>query len=203
MNAPAQNVVIVNYTWPICVVIFAIILLKDVFSMKKIFALVLSFVGVYIVTTKGDLLNFFVTYDKGILFALAGAICYALFSVLGKKYNYERFTSMMFFYAFTFIFILITVLIFSKIPQISLYELAGLLWLGIFTSGLAFVFWFLALKYGDTAKVSNVLFLTPFISLIYIHFLVGEKILLSSIIGLIFIVIGILIQSKNNKITTA
>jgi len=53
----------------------------------------------------------------------------------------------------------------------------------------------LALKHGDTAKISNLIFMTPFLSLIYIHFLLGEKVLLLSIVGLVFIVAGILIQS--------
>ena len=78
-------------------------------------------------------------------------------------------------------------------------ELLGLVWLGAFTSGFAFVFWFLALKYGDTAKMSNIILLTPFISLVYIYFLVGEKILPSSMVGLAVIVLGILIQSSFAK----
>jgi drug/metabolite transporter (DMT)-like permease len=45
-----------------------------------------------------------------------------------------------------------------------------------------------------TAKVSNLIFLSPFISLIFIRFVVGERILPSSIIGLGFIAGGILIQ---------
>lgn len=57
------------------------------------------------------------------------------------------------------------------------------------------MFWLLALKYGDTAKISNLIFITPFLSLVYIYFLLGEKILLSSVIGLVLIVLGIVIQS--------
>jgi drug/metabolite transporter (DMT)-like permease len=47
--------------------------------------------------------------------------------------------------------------------------------------------------------MSNIIFLTPFVSLVYIYFLLDEKILISSIIGLIIIVLWIIIQSLNKK----
>jgi drug/metabolite transporter (DMT)-like permease len=49
--------------------------------------------------------------------------------------------------------------------------------------------------------MANLVFLTPFVSLIFIAIFLKEKILLSSIIGLILIISGILIQaiSKNKQ----
>ena len=195
MFAPVQEAFIVNYTWPIWVVIFAVIILKEELNFKKILAIILGFIGVLVVVTKGNFLSFSIDNLRGDLFAFAGAISYGIFSILGKKYDYEKFTSMMFYYFFTFIFITITTLIFSNIPIVSFNQLIGLTWMGVFTSGLAFVSWFLALKYGDTAKMSNIVFLTPFLSLVFIYFVLGEKILISSILGLVLIIIGILIQS--------
>jgi len=192
---PAQEASIVNYLWPLMVLIFATIILKEKFTLRKFLGIILSFVGVFVIGTRGNIFAFQFTHPIGILFALAGAVSYGLFSVLGKKYNYERFTSMLFYFFFAFILVLIVVLLFSSIPSISITQLIGLLWLGIFPSSLGFVFWFSALKYGETAKMSNIIYLTPFISLIYIYFLVGEKILPSSIIGLGLIIGGILIQS--------
>ena len=202
MYAPAQEAFIVNYTWPIWVVIFAIFILKEEFNIKKLIGISLGFIGVYVVATNGDLTGFNIANIKGDLFALVGAITYGIFSVYGKKYNYDKITSIMFYYLFSFLFVSITTIIFSEIPQITLFEFVSLIWLGVFCSGLAFVFWFLALKHGDTAKMSNIVFLTPFLSLVYIYFLLDEKILISSIIGLVLIVLGIIVQSVNNKIPT-
>lgn len=197
---PAQEAFIINYLWPIMVMIFAVIILKEKNTWLKILGLVFSFVGVVIVATKGNLSTFNFDNPLGIFLAVAAAISYGLFSVLGKKQKYDQFVSTMFYYLFASIYSLIAILFFSDFPQISsFYQLAGLLWLGVFTNGLAFVFWFLALKYGDIAKMSNIIFLTPFISLVYIYFLLGEQILPSSIIGLIIIVSGILIQSAQSK----
>lgn len=199
---PAQEAFIINYLWPIMVMVFAVLILKEKVTWLKIIGLVSSFMGVVIVATKGNFSSFNFDSSLGIFLAIAGAVSYGLFSVLGKKQHQDQFISTMFYYFFASLYSLVAVLLFSDIPQISsLNQLLGLLWLGIFTNGLAFVFWFLALKHGDIAKMSNIIFLTPFISLVYIYFLLGEQILLSSIIGLVIIVAGILIQSAEKKLS--
>lgn len=194
MYAPAQEAFIINYIWPIMVVIFAIVILKEKIYLSKILGLIFSFVGVYVVATKGNIFNFSFTNLMGDVLAISGAIAYGLFSVFGKKYHYEKFTSMLMYYIFGFIIITITFLLFSSVPSISTSQLIGLIWIGFMTNALAFVFWFKSLELGDTTKIANIIFLTPFISLIYIYFFVGEKILSSSIIGLVLIISGILIQ---------
>jgi len=45
-HAPAQEAFIVNYLWPIMVVIFAILILKEKLTYKKLLGLILSFIGV-------------------------------------------------------------------------------------------------------------------------------------------------------------
>ena len=61
--------------------------------------------------------------------------------------------------------------------------------------GLTFTLWLMAMKYATTtAKISNLVYISPFISLIFIRYAVGETILLATIVGLVFIVSGILIQ---------
>lgn len=197
---PAQEAFAVNYLWPIMVVVFAIFILKEKITMKKILGIIFSFFGVVIIITKGDFSILKFSSIIGILLAVAGAIVYGLFSIIGKRQNYDKFISMMFFYFFSVFYALIAVLIFSEIPYISVYQLLGLIWLGFFTSGLGVAFWFLALKHGDTIKISSIIFITPFFSLVYIYFLVGEKILISSFVGLVVIVIGILIQSTRKKL---
>jgi drug/metabolite transporter (DMT)-like permease len=55
--------------------------------------------------------------------------------------------------------------------------------------------WQLALQYAEnTAKVSNLIFIAPFCSLVLIHFALGEQILWSTVVGLLFIVAGLLYQ---------
>ncbi|MFH2101581.1 MAG: DMT family transporter [Candidatus Micrarchaeota archaeon] len=91
-TAPAQEAFVVNYTWPIWVVIFAIPLLHEGLCPEKIMGTVLGFTGVAYVVIKGDVLGFSILSSEGGMFAIAGAVCCGLFSVLGKKQDYDRIT---------------------------------------------------------------------------------------------------------------
>ncbi len=197
----AQEAFIINYLWPIMIVLFAVPILGEKLTIRKIIAVVISFLGVIVITTSGTLRELQFAHLGGVFLAILAAVSYGLFSVLGKKQNYDKVTSMMFYYIFTFIFSLIAVVFFSNFPHIGPLQLAGLVWTGVFTSGGAFLLWFLALKYGDTAKISNIAFITPVLSLIYIHFLLNEKILLSSLVGIALIFIGIFIQTRKPSMT--
>lgn len=199
---PGQEAFIVNYTWPIWVMVFAVIFLKEKLSIKKVLAMALGFIGVYIVVTRGNLASFDFSAMEGNVLALTAACIYGLFSVLSKRNNDEKVTSTMFFYLFAFIYTSAFLVIFSSLPFPSPSEWLGLTWIGIATSGIAFVLWQLALKYGETSKVSNIVFITPFLSLVYLAILTKEVVLISSVIGALFIVSGIVLQSLRKKNST-
>jgi drug/metabolite transporter (DMT)-like permease len=55
-----------------------------------------------------------------------------------------------------------------------------------------------AMHYSENnAKTGNLTFLSPFLSLIFIHFILGETIYITTFIGLAFIVSGIWFQQKH------
>jgi drug/metabolite transporter (DMT)-like permease len=58
------------------------------------------------------------------------------------------------------------------------------------------VFWFKALEHGDTFIVSNLLYLTPAISLLFVLLLLDEPVHASAVSGLVLIIAGILFQSR-------
>jgi len=95
---PAQEAFIINYLWPIMIMLFAIFILKEKFNIYKLMALIVSFIGVIIIAAKGNIIE--IQFDNllGVLTAVIAAICYGLFSVLVKKQDYDRTTSMMFYY---------------------------------------------------------------------------------------------------------
>lgn len=190
----AQEAFIINYTWPLWVIVFSSLILKEKLNTKAIFAILIGFFGVYLIATKGNLFSFSSENLFGNMLAFSGAIFYGLFSALGKKYEYEKFTSMTFYFLFGFLFTAVFSIIFSNIAIPNIYEIIGLIYIGIFPSAIAFVFWFKALKEGETPLMSNLVFLTPFISLIFISLILKEEIKIISIIGLILIIGGIVLQ---------
>jgi len=72
-------------------------------------------------------------------------------------------------------------------------------YIGLFEMGVTFILWMKALSLaGNNARIAGIAYLTPFISLVFIHFIVGETIAVSSVAGLILIVGGILIGAIKN-----
>ncbi len=193
----ASQAFIINYLWPIMTIIFACIILKEKLTFRKIFAVFLSFMGVIIVTSNGNLLNIQKDTLLGALYCILAAISYGLFSVLNKQKNYNKFLSMMLYYFSSFIVSLTYTIISKGWFSFEFTQSIGLIWIGVFTSAIAFTCWAIALEKVETAKISNLAYITPFLSLIWTGLILKDKISIYSVIGLFFIVLGIIIQLKD------
>lgn len=195
---PASQAFIINYLWPIMSVVFACILLKERLTSRKLIAIAISFVGVITVAGK-DLLSFNGTTLLGAFFCALAAVFYGAFTAMNKRFKYDMHISMMLSLFVTFLLTLIYKLTTNGFAPIDIANLAGLAWNGIFTLAAGSTLWALALNNGNTAKISNLAYITPFLSLVWIFLFLKEPISLLSIAGLAVIVIGIFIQLKDNK----
>ncbi len=195
---PASQAFIINYLWPIMSVLFACIILKEKLTFKKVIAIIISFVGVGVVIG-GSIGNFNGEMLTGALFCILGAVSYGIFTALNQKMNYNKSMTLMSSYLTTFVITTVINLINSDMFIPSAVQMAGFLWNGIFTVAIANTLWVVALEKGNTAKVSNLACITPFLSLIWTFLFLDEQIKLNSIAGLIIIIGGILIQLKDKK----
>ena len=194
---PAQQAVSLNYTWAIQLVLLSIPLLKQKIGFKSIFAIVVSYVGVIIIATQGNILSLRFTNLSGVVLALGSAVIWALFWIYNIKDKRDEVVKLFlnFLFGFVFIFVYMTFSGGFIIPQTP--GLIGAIYVGVFEMGLTFILWLKALKLSrTTAQLSNLIYLTPFLSLMVINIIVGEKILLSTIVGLVFIVAGIILQQR-------
>ena len=190
----AQQAFIINYLWPILIVLFSCLLLGARMTAQKGLALALSFFGVVMVATEGHFTGLGQISMAGVLFCVADAVCYALFSVLNVKVTCDKFVAMTVYYSASTLAALPLLLTSGPVPALSLPQMGGLLWIGVFVNGLGYTTWAMAMDIGDTAKLSNLAYLTPFVSLVYIFLLLHEPISWASFAGLFFIVSGVLVQ---------
>ncbi|RME61504.1 MAG: DMT family transporter [Caldilineae bacterium] len=186
---------ILAYTWPILVSLLAVVLLGEAFTLRKLAAVLVSFFGVVVIVTQGRIITVNFTSLSGDLLALAGAFVFALFSVLGKRARYDQTVSVFVYFAAALLAVALTVLATGGAGRPSGAVWPWLLYNGLLVNGVSYVFWFKALEHGDTFVVSNALYLTPFLSLLYVYLWLDEPILLSSVIGLLVIVAGIGLQA--------
>jgi drug/metabolite transporter (DMT)-like permease len=198
---PAQEAQPLNYTWSITLALFSIPLLKQKIGLVSILALIISYFGVFIISTRGNVLGFKFTNPYGVLLALGSAVIWALFWIYNVRDKRDEVTKLFLNFAFGFVFILIAMVLSSRIKIIPpMAGIAGGIYVGLFEMGITFILWLKALKLSKTtAQVSNLIYLSPFVSLVLIRFVVGEVILLSTIVGLLFIVSGIIIQQYDSR----
>ena len=190
----AQQAYIINYLWPILIVLFSCLILGQRMTARKAIALLLSFFGVVIVAAEGSFAGLAQVDLAGVAACVAAACSYALFSVFNMRTSCDKFVAMVVYYAATTAAALILLLFQGPVPVLTSTQWAGTLWLGVLTNGLAYTTWALAMDRGDTAKLSNLAYITPFLSLVYISFLLHEPIHPSSYLGLFFILSGVMVQ---------
>ncbi len=195
----AQEAGTLNYIWPIALVLLSIPILKQKISFKSILAIIISFIGILIISTEGHLLTLEFSNIFGVSLATGSAIFWALYWIINLKDKRDEIVKLFVNFVFGFIYIFITCLIIGGYSPPSNKALLGSVYIGFFEMGITYFFWLKALKLSiNTAKVSNLVYLSPFMALIFIHLTVGETILSSTIIGLIFIIGGILLQKYIN-----
>ena len=194
----ASQAFIINYLWPIMSVVFACIILKEKLTARKCIAFVVSFLGVLTVAGN-ELLRFDLKTLAGVILCVLAAVSYGLFTALNRRWDYDYQISMMLSFFCTFILTLVINLVIGAPVEVGMVQMLGLAWNGIFVMATATVTWALALKFGGIAKVSNLAYITPFLSLVWTFWVLGEPIKPLSVIGLVLIVVGIFIQLKDKK----
>ena len=195
----ASQAFIINYLWPIMTVVFACIILKEKMTPRKALAIALSFIGVVVVTSNGSLLSISADTLRGAVYCVIAAVAYGLFSVLNKQTRYNKSLSMLIYYFASFAVSFVWVLVTRSVPVIEPSQMGGILWNGILTTAVAYTSWALALEHGDTAKISNLAYITPFLSLVWTTLILKEEFKPWSLVGLAIIVAGIFIQMKDKK----
>ncbi len=199
---PAQEAQPLNYTWAITLSLLSIPLLRQRIRPREILAGFVCYSGVLVISTRGNLLDFGLSDPLGVTLALASTIVWALYWIYNTRDDRDVVVGLFLNFTFALPFIFVLCLLFSEIRISSLNGLMGAAYVGIVEMGIAFVFWLIALRLSETtARVANLIFISPFVSLFFIHFLVGEAILPSTPIGLILIVAGLLIQRPGSRST--
>lgn len=192
---PAQVAQPLNMVWPIVLVVLSVPMLGHKIKLRSYIALFLSFIGVILISSQGDFIHITNSDPLGVTLALGSSLIWALFFILNVRDKRDEEIKLLLNFFFSSVFILTLNLAIGdfKIPEIK-GVMAGV-YVGVFEMGITYLFWLKALKLSKSSDlISNLVFLAPFISLIFIHFILGEKIFITTILGLCLIVFGIIFQ---------
>lgn len=197
---PAQVAQPLNFVWPVVLVFLAVPVLGRKLSGWSVFSLLISLAGVAIISSQGKLTGFGDTSLLGVSLALFSSLLWAFFWVFNVKdvraEEDKLFLNFLFSLAYLFVFSLF-VPNFYAIKGSSM--LAGV-YVGCFEMGITFLLWLKALSNtSSTDKLSNIIYLVPFLSLIFIHFVVGETIFWTTFVGLSLIVFSVIFQQVMDR----
>lgn len=195
---PAVEASMLNYLFPIMIVLLAVPINGEKLNTIKLLSVGLGFVGMVIIITNGNLQSIKLSNVMGDLFAIVGAVMWGLFSNLGKRNQINSFVSNYIYTGISFILSIICLLVFSELQLPNLQATVGLLWLGLSNIVLAYYIWFKVLKSSSIILVSSFSFVTPFVNLLFIMVLLNESISVNQLIGLAVIAIGIYMVTRTN-----
>lgn len=192
---PAQEAMPLNYTWPITVTLFSVIFLDSKVTFKIVLGMILAFIGVIFIGTRGDLFSLQFHNLFGVVLAVGSSFIWAAYWILNLKDNRSELSKLFSAFLYGTILITIYVLIFDSLALDNYNYLFGALYIGFFEMSITFFFWLKGLTLStNKAKTATLVYLSPFLSMIFIAIILNEEIMFSSIIGLLLIVSGIIIQ---------
>ena len=195
---PAQVAQPLNMIWPIILVFLSVPLLKQKIAGKSFIALLISFTGVYFISSQGNPFNTSLPNPGGVILATGSSVLWAFYFILNVRDKRDEGIKLMLNFIFGSAYLIIAMTVTGQWGLMTgLKGIVSSVYVGIFEMGITFFFWLKALQTATTTdRVSNLVYLAPFISLIFIHFILHEPVYYTTPAGLIFIVSGILIQNR-------
>ncbi|MBL3555093.1 MULTISPECIES: DMT family transporter [Marinobacter] len=197
---PAQEAQPLNYTWALVLAYLSVPFLGQRLRRADIIAGLICYSGVVVIATRGDVFSLTFSDPLGVAYAIGSTLVWASYWIIATRDTRDPVVGLF----LNFLCGLPVILVICAMTAGFDFRLdTGLyaaLYVGVFEMGIAFVLWSYAMKKAEnTSRVSNLIFISPFLSLVFIYFILGEIILSSTYIGLILIVAGLWIQQRKAR----
>lgn len=188
---------------PIFVVMFSYLLLKEKITKNSIICMILGIIGITLIIYKGSSTG---DTAMSLFLGIVASLTFALYSVLGKmKADNISSITMISLSAIIGAICTIPLLLYMGLPIFHLPKEAffRILYLGLILSGFAYITFIEALKILSASKGSMVFFLKPAVATVLAVIFLGEKISARTILGMVFVAAGILINFYKKPSTEA
>jgi len=167
----------------------------------KVLSPYLSALQGYVISSQGKLFHPGQSDLTGVILATGSSVFWALYFILNVKDKRDEAVKLFLNFLFGSFYLICALVITGRWPESAGLEwIATSVYIGIFEMGITFFFWLKALQMApSTDKVSNLVYLAPFLSLIFVHFILHEPVYYTTPAGLLLIISGILIQTLKLK----
>ena len=195
---PAQIAQPLNYSWPIVLSVLAIPISREHLEQRDLLGLLIGFIGVWFVSSQGNPLNTRVFNPLGVFLALSSSLIWATYWLINSSVDAPDIVKLWLNFLAGVPLSGIILLLVDRSPTGFIYPgILGGVYVGIFEMGLTFIVWLKAISVTTTkAKVANLIYLSPVLSLFFIWRILGESIYWTTIAGLVLIITGIIVQRR-------
>lgn len=198
---PAQVAQSINYTWAIVLSLLAVPVLKQRFTKGDMIGLGFCYLGVFTVVTRFEFESLTHISTLGVVLALLSTVLWASYWLANTKLKAPPVTSLLLCFLCAIPSLLVIVFINMDSFNFTVKNSIAGVYVGLFEMSLAFVFWLKAMRVAQsTAQISSLIYISPFLSLVFIYFVLGEPIYTTTLIGLGVICVGLVLQKKINKV---
>lgn len=200
MTSPI-NTAIISSTTPVIVYLINILFFKKI-NIKNIIAMLFSISGIILLLTDGNI-NFLLSihFKIGDLIILGAVISNSIY-IIGSKKILEKYSStkiLTFLFAFATLILLPTLYIENKlyeINKISSKAVISLIYMGLFSSLVAFLLQQKGIKKIGPIKASMYTNLIPIFSIILSFLILKEKITLIQLIAMFLVMVSLIISQN-------
>ena len=163
-RAPAVEANLLNYLWPLLIVLFAGLLPGVRVRGAQIVGTLLGLVAAIVLVTRGSVIEIQPQYLPGYLAALCAAVIWAAYSVLNRRHAAVPSAAITIACALVAVFGALAHLAFEQGVQPSVLQWGALALMGLGPVGAAFLLWDHGTKHGDIALLGSLPYLAPMLS---------------------------------------
>lgn len=197
---PAQIAQSLNYTWAIILMFLSIPILGHKVTRHDLLATLICYTGVVIICMGGSAIATASLSFTGIVLALLSTIIWALYWLYKTRDNIDPVVGLFISFLFSLPFIALAFYLFSEQSSWPLNGILAGIYVGLFEMGITFVLWLSAMQLTrSVARISTLIYCSPFLSLFFIYYLLGERIAITTVAGLVMIVTGLLLQRRQGS----
>ncbi len=186
---------------PVFMAILSFIFFKEKILVQQTTGIVIAFLGLLLLISKGDLFSIDLVKNKGDALVVGSSITWSIYSMVNKKITFHYPPIMTTLYMFFFVAVLIFPFTLNAENISSVINLTpggwmSILFLGIICSGAAYALWAQSLKEMSASKVGAFLYIEPFVTFFGAWILLNEQITLITLVSGLIIIGGVILVNR-------
>jgi len=195
-NAPAVEANLLNYLWPLLIVLLSALLPNERLRWYHILGALFGLVGAFLLVSKNGSIELDSQYTLGYIFAILAAFTWSSYSVISKKLSHIPTYSVTGFCIVTTILSLLCHITFEETIIPNMTQLITAILIGLGPVGGAFYVWDYGMKNGDIKVLGSLAYLIPLLSTFLLIIFSSAEMSFNIAIACLLIVCGSLISSK-------